>query len=114
MSAAIDAMRQNLNDEEAYIDADLGFHVCVAEATQNRFAAHLMHAIREVLQRALRAVFESAPDIPVRSIDHHVAIQEAIEAGSPDEARSAMREHLSRVERDARSAEKKTIRESER
>jgi GntR family transcriptional repressor for pyruvate dehydrogenase complex len=114
MSSAIEAMRRSLDDEDAYIDADLGFHVCVAEATQNRFAAHLMHAIREVLQRALRAVFETAPGIPVRSIDHHVAIQEAIRAGLPDEARSAMREHLSRVEQDARSAEKKTARKSER
>ena len=51
---------------------------------------------------------------PVRSIDYRVATQEAIQAGLPDEARSAMREHLSRVERDARSAEKKTARKSER
>ena len=106
MSAAIDAMRLNLNDEEAYIDADLGFHVCIAEATQNRFAAHLMYAIREVLHRALRAVFESAPDIPARSIEHHVAIHAAIASGNSDDARALMREHLSRVEQDARAAER--------
>lgn len=106
MSAAIDAMRLNLDDEEAYIDADLGFHVSIAEATQNRFAAHLMYAIREVLHRALRAVFESAPDIPVRSIEHHVAIRAAIESGNSDDARTLMREHLSRVEQDARAAER--------
>ena len=110
MSDAIEAMRRSLDNEDAYIQADLSFHVWIAEATQNRFAAHLMYAIRDVLQHALRAVFETAPGIPARSIDHHVAIQEAIQAGLPDEARSAMREHLSRVEQDARSAEKKRTR----
>jgi len=106
MAGAIEAMRRSLTDEDAYIDADLRFHVCIAEATQNRFAAHLMYAIREVLQRALRAVFESAPGIPVRSIEHHVAIHAAIEAGLPEDARTLMREHLSRVEHDARAAER--------
>ncbi len=103
ISGAIDAMRRSLNDEEAYIDADLSFHVCIAEATQNRFAAYLMHAIREVLHRALRAVFESAPDIPARSIEHHVAIRAAIESGNAAGARALMREHLSRVEHDTRA-----------
>ena len=104
MAAAIEEMRRSLEDEEAYIEADLGFHVCIAEATGNRFAAHMMYAIREVLRRGLRAVFESSPGIPARSIEHHVGISAAIAAGRADEARRLMREHLSRVEQDARGA----------
>jgi GntR family transcriptional regulator, transcriptional repressor for pyruvate dehydrogenase complex len=107
MTAAIEAMRRHVTDEEAYIDADLRFHVCVAEATQNRFALHLMHAIREVLQRALRTVFESTPGIAARSIEDHAAIHAAIEAGLAPTARVEMHEHLSRVERETVAAERK-------
>ena len=114
MAEAIEAMRENVRDEDAYIDADLRFHVCIAEATQNRFAAPLMYAIRDILQRALRAVFETAPGIAARSIEQHVAILAAIEAGLPDEARSTMRDHLIRVERDTRAAERKLARRGSR
>ncbi len=73
-----------------------------------------MHAIRDVLHRALQTVFESTPGIAARSIEHHVAIHAAIEAGLPDEARKQMREHLSRVEQATRAAERKLARRSKR
>lgn len=114
LAESIEAMRAGLGDEDAYIEADLRFHTCVAEATSNRFAPHLMAAIRDVSHRALRTIFETTIDSPARSIDQHVLIHAAIEAGKPDEARLRMHEHLSRVQRDATEAERELARRAKR
>ena len=46
-------MQAGLAYEHGYIAAGVQFHVTVAEATGNRVAAHLMHAIRDQVQCAL-------------------------------------------------------------
>lgn len=114
MAEATEAMRRSLGDEDAYVEADLRFHTVVAEATCNRFAPYLMAAIRDVSHRVLRAIFETAIDSPVRSVDQHVLIHAAIEARRPDEARLRMQEHLSRVQRDATAAERDLARRLKR
>jgi GntR family transcriptional repressor for pyruvate dehydrogenase complex len=88
-------------DEEGYVAADVSFHLAVAEATGNRIAVQMMLAIRDVLRQALVSVFH-IPGSPERSNDDHRAIREAIAAGSPDEARRLMIDHLARVEDDIR------------
>jgi GntR family transcriptional regulator, transcriptional repressor for pyruvate dehydrogenase complex len=71
----------------------------VAEATGNRVAAHLMHAIRDQVQRALGTAFH-IPGSPERSLDQHREIVDAIRLRRPDEARQRMHEHIVRVEHD--------------
>lgn len=97
MALAIEEMELGLEDEKAYIDADLSFHLTIAEACGNRLASHLMHAIRGQVQEALGTAF-LVPGGPQRSLGQHREILDAIEARRPDEARWVMHEHIQRVE----------------
>jgi GntR family transcriptional repressor for pyruvate dehydrogenase complex len=97
LHAAIADMEENLGDEGLYIDADVRFHLTVAEATGNRVALHLMHAIRNQLQDAFGTVYH-IPGSPERSLAQHREIAGAIALRRPDEARERMHEHIGRVE----------------
>ena len=99
MLTALQAMRDGLESESRYIDADLRFHLAIADATQNRFALHMMQALRELFHRALTSVYK-IPGSPATSLEQHTLILDAITGGHPDEARRRMQEHLVHVERD--------------
>jgi GntR family transcriptional repressor for pyruvate dehydrogenase complex len=103
MAAATDDMEAGLSSQERYISADLRFHVGMAQASRNRIALHMMHAIRDPLHRALASIYHIAGS-PQRSIMQHRAILAAVSAGDAQAAREQMREHLLRVEGDIRDA----------
>jgi GntR family transcriptional regulator, transcriptional repressor for pyruvate dehydrogenase complex len=99
MAAEIAAMEEGLGSEEGFITADLRFHLTIAKASGNRLIAHLMDAIRSLLQRSLSSAYH-IPGSPEGAVVLHRLILEAITAGRPEEARQRMQEHVSRVERD--------------
>jgi GntR family transcriptional regulator, transcriptional repressor for pyruvate dehydrogenase complex len=99
MQREIDAMAGGLDSEEAFIMADLGFHLVIAEASRNRLILHLMHAIRALLQRSLMSSYH-IPGSPEGAVEMHRLLLESIKAKKPEEARQLMQEHVSRVERD--------------
>lgn len=101
MDDAIEEMAKGLDESEgdAFIDADLRFHLAVAEATGNRVLLHSMHAVREVIRRMLMTVF-NLPGSAARAVEEHRAVRAAIAAADPSRARAEMRAHLSRVELD--------------
>jgi GntR family transcriptional repressor for pyruvate dehydrogenase complex len=101
MADAIEDMAAGLDSTtgDRFIDADLRFHLAVAEATGNRLVLHSMHAVRDVIRRALSSVFR-IPQSPQRALEEHRAIRAAIEAQDPARAREEMRAHLVRVESD--------------
>jgi GntR family transcriptional repressor for pyruvate dehydrogenase complex len=103
IEAEIAAMEAGLGSEEGFITADLRFHLTVAEASGNRLIAHLMEAIRTLLQRSLSSAYH-IPGSPEGAVVLHRLILEAIAAGHPEEARQRMQEHVSRVERDITGA----------
>jgi len=101
MEAAIEEMAASLDDTggDSFIEADLRFHLAVAEATGNRLVLHSMHAVRDVIRRALMTVF-TIPQSPERAVVEHRAIRAAIASGDPSRARQEMTNHLVRVESD--------------
>lgn len=99
MLTALQEMREGLESEERYIGADVRFHLAIADATQNRFALHMMSAIRELFHRALTSVY-SIPGSAEKSVEQHRRILDAIAGRRPKEARERMQEHLLRVEGD--------------
>jgi GntR family transcriptional regulator, transcriptional repressor for pyruvate dehydrogenase complex len=99
MREALQHMRQGLRSAERYVGGDVHFHMAIAAATHNRMATHMMHAIRDVLHRALLSIYR-VPGSPERSLGQHDQILEAITAQRPDLARERMRQHLLRVEKD--------------
>ena len=101
MALAIDEMERALPGHgEAFVLADLRFHLAIAEATGNRLILYAMQAARDVVRRALLSVVR-VPQSPESAIVEHRGVYEAVRSGNPDWARNAMREHLERVERDA-------------
>jgi GntR family transcriptional regulator, transcriptional repressor for pyruvate dehydrogenase complex len=107
MRAATELMREGLADQEEYIESDVAFHLTIAEATQNRLILHLMHAIRDQLERALGSIYR-IPGSPEQSIEDHGLIIKAMEEGKPEEARAQMRQHLGRVEEAVEAATAKS------
>jgi GntR family transcriptional regulator, transcriptional repressor for pyruvate dehydrogenase complex len=106
MDEAIEEMRLALaggDDGDRYIDADLRFHLAIADATRNGVILHSMGALREVIRRALISIFR-IPGSPERSLDQHSAIRAAIAARDATRAREEMRAHLLRVESDVNNA----------
>ena len=103
MDEAIEEMTKGLEEPEgdAFIDADLRFHLAVAEATGNRVLLHSMQAVRDVIRRMLMTVF-NLPGSAVRAVEEHRSVRAAIAAGDPSRARDEMRAHLTRVEIDVR------------
>lgn len=101
MEAAIEEMAASLSDTggDRFIEADLRFHLAVAEATGNRLVLHSMHAVRDVVRRALLTVFV-IPQSPESAVVEHRAIRAAIASGDPSRARQEMTNHLVRVESD--------------
>lgn len=102
MDAAIDEMATSLDGTgrgDAFIDADLRFHLALADATGNRLVLHSMQAVRDVLRRAIGTVYH-VPQSPERAVVEHRRIRAAVAAGDAAGAREEMRDHLLRVEAD--------------
>ena len=109
MRAATELMRDGLADQDEYIESDVAFHLTIAEATQNRLILHLMHAIRDQLERALGSIYR-IPGSPEQSIEDHGLIIAAMAERNPDDARAQMHEHLARVEEAVEAATAKASR----
>jgi GntR family transcriptional repressor for pyruvate dehydrogenase complex len=109
MGEAVVEMEVGLGSEKQFIDADLRFHLTVAEATRNRVLVHLMNAVRALLLRSLASSYHIAGS-PERAVDMHHEILDAIATRDPDAARRVMEEHVTRVERDTRRATRKRSR----
>jgi GntR family transcriptional repressor for pyruvate dehydrogenase complex len=97
---------RNLNDPEAYVEADLDFHLALAEAAGNPLILSLLDSIVGLLREQRSRIFnvEGGPD---RGQYHHKRILRAVEQGDPELAREAMRAHLKQVIADSSSLGKK-------
>ena len=100
MNEALAQARDHLDDYAACLDADLTFHLAVAQATQNPFVLTFVQPINMVLRDLYRepigylATQES-------TLREHGAIADAISRRDPAAARAAAAAHLARVVDDA-------------
>ncbi len=96
MRETISAMEQAFDDQEACIDADLDFHLTLAEAAGNPFILALIDSIVDVLREKRLRVFRVKGGAE-RARLHHQRILDAIEERDTAKAREAMRAHLRQV-----------------
>jgi GntR family transcriptional regulator, transcriptional repressor for pyruvate dehydrogenase complex len=92
MRALLRQMEQAGSDDE-FIDADMEFHLRVAQAARNNVLAGILTNIRSLIHVWIRRVTYAA-DSRTASYAEHVPIMEAIEAGDPGAAAAAMAAHL--------------------
>jgi len=96
-------MDRSLHDPDAYIEADLDFHLALAEAAANPLVLSLLDSIVGILREQRMRIF-SVDGGPERGQFHHKRILAATEAHDPERARAAMRDHLGQVREDSGSS----------
>lgn len=102
MREAYSVMNSALKDADAYIEADLDFHLALAEAAENPLILSLLDSIVGLLrEQRIKIFFEKGG--PERGQYHHARILAAIEKRDAEAARAAMRNHLRQVREDSRA-----------
>jgi GntR family transcriptional repressor for pyruvate dehydrogenase complex len=103
MREAIAVMDRSLHEPEAYIEADLDFHLSLAEAAANPLILALIDSVVGLLREQRMKIF-AVEGGPERGQYHHKRILAATERRDPEAAREAMRAHLQQVREDWGSA----------
>jgi DNA-binding FadR family transcriptional regulator len=102
MREAVATMDRAGQDPEAYIEADLDFHLALAEGANNPIILSLLDSIVALLREQRLRIFK-IPGGPERGQIHHKQILEAVELHDAEKARDAMRAHLDQVREDSGS-----------
>ena len=105
MRDAVAAMDAALSNTDAFIEADLDFHLALAEASENPLFLTLIDSIVGLL-REQRSRISYVPSGPEHGQFHHKRILEAVERRDPDAARRAMQEHLEQIRVDSAAGAK--------
>ena len=100
MREAVGVMDRAGQDPEAYIEADLDFHLALAEGAANPLILSLLDSIVGLLREQRLRIFR-VPGGPERGQIHHKKILEAVERRDAEGARQAMRAHLFQVRDDS-------------
>jgi GntR family transcriptional repressor for pyruvate dehydrogenase complex len=98
--AVMDTARK---DPDAFIEADLDFHLALAEAAANPLILSLIDSIVGLLREQRMGIFQ-VDGGPERGQYHHKRILEAVEHRDPLGARDAMKAHLRQVREDSQRA----------
>jgi len=103
MREPIAVMDEARKDADAFIEADLDFHLALAEAAANPLILSLIDSIVGLLREQRMRIFlvEGGPE---RGQFHHKRILEAIEHHDPVGAREAMKAHLRQVRQDSQKS----------
>jgi GntR family transcriptional regulator, transcriptional repressor for pyruvate dehydrogenase complex len=100
MREAVSVMDNARDDADAYIEADLDFHLSLAEAAANPFILSLIDSIVGMLREQRKRIFY-VDGGPARGQFHHKRILDAVERRDPQAAREAMQAHLRQVREDS-------------
>lgn len=96
MRELIATMREVGDDLDAYVQADIAFHLLLAEASGNGVLASVLTNIQSLLQAWASRVIRTAGETET-SLAMHEPILAAVEAKDAEAARSAMRAHMERA-----------------
>ena len=100
MREAFAMMDRSQKNPAAYIEADLDFHLALAEAAANPLILSLIDSIVGLLREQRMKIF-NVEGGPQRGQVHHKRILEAVEQRDPEMARRAMSAHLEQIRHDS-------------
>ena len=103
MQEAVNVMDQAGRDADAFIEADLDFHLALAEAAANPIVLSLIDSIVGLLREQRLRIFRIGGG-PERGQHHHKRILDAIKRHDAPGARAAMQAHLRQVREDSRNS----------
>lgn len=102
MRESVAVMDRSLRDPDAFVEADLDFHLALAEAVGNPLILSLLDSIVGLLREQRSRIF-NIDGGPERGQFHHKRILAAIEKRDAEAARESMRAHLHQVLTDSSS-----------
>lgn len=103
MQEAVDAMDKAMDDPDAFIEADLDFHLTLAQGTDNALIPVLIDTLVDLL-REHRKHAASVEGGLERGQPFHKIILDAVKNNDPDAARESMRAHLQQIRKDIETA----------
>jgi GntR family transcriptional repressor for pyruvate dehydrogenase complex len=103
MRDAVAVMDKTARDSDAFIEADLDFHLALAEAAGNPIVLSLIDSIVGLLREQRLQIFRIGGG-PERGQYHHRRILDAVARHDPQSSRAAMQAHLSQVREDSRNS----------
>jgi GntR family transcriptional repressor for pyruvate dehydrogenase complex len=101
LEQALEAFRKTVDDENSIGDqADYDFHRVIVKASYNRFLLQTINNLSDLYQKAINFSLKKNIGIQRKREEvfrEHEAIFEAIKERNPEEARRAMKHHLTNV-----------------
>ncbi len=90
----VQRMESDIEHDRSILDADLGFHLAVADAAHNLVLRNAVQLLRNMTRHWISLKLE-LPGVPERVLTEHKTILRGLLARDPEVARSAMASHLS-------------------
>jgi DNA-binding FadR family transcriptional regulator len=106
MQEAVKIMDTALDDADMFIEADLDFHLALAEGTQNPYIPILMDSIIDLLREQRKRISLARGGLQ-RGQMHHKKILDAVTHRDAQAARQAMQDHLKQVRQDSEATDAK-------
>ena len=92
----VDAQRRKLKTGQSAIVEDTAFHAVLARSTRNRVVVSLMSTLNDLLVES-RTLSLRQDGRPVKSIEGHEAVVDALRRGDADAAARAMSDHIDQI-----------------
>jgi GntR family transcriptional repressor for pyruvate dehydrogenase complex len=91
----VQAMRDNLDGPRTrFIEADLKFHLQIAQAAENQVLLDLLQSIRSLLRVWVERGLATGEDAQLALVEH-TRVYDAMVTRNPDAVEAAMRDHMS-------------------
>lgn len=103
MQDAVNIMDTALDNVDMFVEADLDFHLALAEGTQNPFIPILMDSIIDLLREQRKRIGLTKGGLKRGQI-HHKNILDAVTRRDAQSAHQAMQDHLQQVRDDSKSS----------
>ncbi len=103
MLEAVEAMDKALDNAEVFVEADLDFHLALAQATQNPIIPILLNPLIHMLREQRKRIALADGGLR-RGQYHHKRILAAVMQHDPQAARQAMQAHLLQVREDSETS----------
>jgi GntR family transcriptional repressor for pyruvate dehydrogenase complex len=103
MQDAVNIMDTALDNVDVFVEADLDFHLALAEGIQNPYILILMDSIIDLLREQRKRTGLTKGGLERGQI-HHKKILDAVTRRDPQAARQAMQDHLQQVREDSKAS----------
>jgi GntR family transcriptional repressor for pyruvate dehydrogenase complex len=96
IESALSEMQQTVEDLEAFTEADVRFHVAIAQASKNSLLGQFYTFAGDLVTNVIHDIIQ-LPDVKEKSIALHTETYQAIKQGDPVSARDSILNHMSYV-----------------